>query len=73
MISLREEAISHYRIAIEIMPGFAAAYSYLEGALLHAEMTKQAIDSFKEAIRIQPGYAAAQKNLKIAISKLEKQ
>jgi hypothetical protein len=36
-------------------------------------MTEEAIDHFKEAIRIRPSFAAAQKNLKIAISKLEKQ
>ena len=60
-------------MAIKIKPDFALAHYKLGIALFHAKMTEEAIDYFKEAIRIQPGLASAQKNLKIAISKLEKQ
>jgi protein O-GlcNAc transferase len=60
-------------MAIKLKPDLAEAYSNLGAAMLNAKMTEEAIDSFKEAIRIRPDFIDAQKNLKIAISKLEKQ
>ena len=60
-------------MAIKIKPDFALAHYKLGIALFHAKMTEEAIDYLKEAIRIRPGFAAAQKNLKVALSKLEKQ
>ena len=56
--------------------GFNGQFQAILGAIgivLSAEgRNEEAIATLKEAIRIRPGFAAAQKNLKIAISKLEK-
>jgi len=66
-----EEAISHYKMAIELKPDYAEAYNNLGGVLFNANMTEEAIDYFKEAIRIRPGFAAAQKNLETVLRSME--
>ena len=66
-----EEAISHYKMAIELKPGYSEAHHNLGNVLFNAKMTEEAIDYYKEAIRIRPGFAAAQKNLEMALLRSE--
>ena len=70
-LSVREEAISHYKMAIKLNPDFVDAYNNLGAILFNTKMTEEAIGYFKEAIRIRPGFAAAQKNLETALLRSE--
>ena len=68
-----EEAISHYKMAINLKPDYAKAYNNLGEALFTEQKIEEAISYYKMAIKLKPDYANAHSNLKIAISKLGKQ
>jgi protein O-mannosyl-transferase len=57
------EAISHYKMAIELNPEFVNAYSNLGGALFVEGKNEDAISHFKTAIELKPDHADAHYNL----------
>ena len=57
------EAISHYKVAIQLNPDFAQAHYKLGAALVAEGNNKEAISHYKMAIKIKPDYADAYNNL----------
>jgi tetratricopeptide (TPR) repeat protein len=58
-----DEAISHYKRAIELRPDYIQAHNNLGGALLNKGNTSEAISHYKKAIELQPDYFQAHNNL----------
>jgi len=61
------EAISQYKMAIELKPDFVKAYNNLGSALIAERKIEEAISHFKMAIKIKPDYADAYNNLGSAL------
>jgi tetratricopeptide (TPR) repeat protein len=61
-----DEAMTHYRIALEISPNHAEAHNGLGLALASQGRTDKAIEHFRQALKINPKYAEAKKNLEAA-------
>ena len=57
------KAISHYKMAINLMPDYAVNHSHLANALFAEQKTEEAISHFKMAIELMPDYAIAHNNL----------
>ena len=57
------EAISHYKMAIELNPNYVTAYNDLGNALSAERKIEEAISHYKMAIEIKPDYADAHYNL----------
>jgi len=57
------EAINHYRMAVEINPNYAEAHNNLGTALFQQGKTDAAIPHFQEALKIKPHFADAHYNL----------
>ena len=66
-------ASAHYRKAISHNASHVKALNNLAIILLYEQKTEEAISRFKMAIKLKPNLAAAHSNLKLAISRLEKQ
>jgi Tfp pilus assembly protein PilF len=66
------EAVVAYRMAIELKPDFAAAYSNLGGALLAQGNLPDAVAAFRKAIDLKPDLAPAHRNLGSALARQEK-
>jgi adenylate cyclase len=49
-----DEALRHFRTALDLNPNFAAAYGYLGLALQHDARSDEAIDYLNQAIRMSP-------------------
>jgi len=62
-----EEAIYHYKMAIELKPDFAAAHYNLGTVLFAKQKMEEAISHYKMAIELKPGYAEAHNNLGIVL------
>jgi tetratricopeptide (TPR) repeat protein len=62
-----DEAISHYRTAIEIEPGFAGTHNNLGIALMRKGETGEAVAQYREALAIDPGGAETHNNLGMAL------
>ena len=58
-----DEAIAHFRRAVEIEPSYANAHNNLGNALLRKGSLDEAIVHFKKAAAIQPGFAVTHYNL----------
>ncbi len=67
-----EEAVSHYKMAIELKPDLAIAYTNLGIARLSTGKTEEAISHYKKAIKVKPDHASGYYNLGIALSALGK-
>ena len=57
------KAISHYKMAINLMPDYAVNHNHLANALFAEQKTEEAISHFKMAIELMPDYARAHNNL----------
>ena len=57
------KAISHYKMAINLMPDYAVNHNHLANALFAEQKTEEAISHFKMAIELMPDYAIAHNNL----------
>ena len=54
-----DEALAHYRAALEIKPDYAPAHNNLALVLAGQGRSEEAIAHLGEALRLQPGYASA--------------
>ena len=63
-----DEAIVHYRKALEIDPDFTAAHSNLGLALAGRGQVDEAIAHYRKALEINPGYGKAHNNLGNALA-----
>ena len=63
-----DEAIIHYREALQIKPGLAEAHYNLGRALAQKGRADEAITHYQEALQIKPGFAAAHYNLGCALA-----
>jgi len=57
------KAISHYKMAINLMPDYAVNHNHLANALFAEQKTEEATSHFKMAIELMPDYAIAHNNL----------
>jgi len=57
------KAVSHYKMAIDLMPDYAVNHNHLANALFAEQKTEEAISHFKMAIDLIPDYAIAHNNL----------
>jgi protein O-mannosyl-transferase len=62
-----DEAIAHYRTAIEIEPGFAGTHNNLGIALMRKGETAGAVAQYREALAIDPSGAETHNNLGMAL------
>lgn len=67
-----QEAIKHYRRALEIKPSYAHAHNNWGTALAHIGKTEEAIEHFQTALEINPVNAKAHYNLGNALASLGK-
>jgi cytochrome c-type biogenesis protein CcmH/NrfG len=58
-----DEAIAHYKMALEVMPTFAQAHYNLGNILLQREQVGEAISHFQKALEIHPDFAEVHGNL----------
>jgi tetratricopeptide (TPR) repeat protein len=65
-----DEAITHYREAVRIHPGYAEAHNNLGLALARQGRIEEAIPHYTEALRLSPGYFEAHSNLGAALAGL---
>ena len=63
-----DEAIAHYRKALEIKPDYAEAHDNLGLALAGRGQVDEAIAHYRKALEIEPDYADAHYNLGIALA-----
>ena len=63
-----DEAIAHYRKALEIKPDYAEAHNNLGNALAGRGQVDEAIAHYRKALKIKPDYAEAHNNLGIALA-----
>jgi len=66
------KAISHYKMAINLMPDYAVNHSHLANALFAEQKTEEAISHYKTAVKLLPDYATAHYNLGFALMKEKK-
>jgi len=64
-----QEAIDHYKIAIQLKPEFTMAYINIGNAMVHQGDLDQAIEHYQQAIRLDPGYIRAYNNLGSALQR----
>jgi tetratricopeptide (TPR) repeat protein len=63
------EAIAHYRKAVELKPGFAEAHFNLGVALADRGQVEEAIAHYQKALEIKPDFVDARRNLEALRSK----
>jgi tetratricopeptide (TPR) repeat protein len=63
-----EEAIAHFKKALQINPGYAKAHNNLGTALASQGKTEEAIKHFGIALYINPNYAAAHSNIGVSLA-----
>ena len=63
-----DEAIAHYRKALEIKPDYAEAHNNLGNALAGRGQVDEAIAHYRKALEIKPDYAEAHNNLGNALA-----
>ena len=64
-----DEAISQFRGAVQLDPGFTIAHFNLGNALAKQERLDEAKDQYEEALRLDPGFAGAHYNLASVLAK----
>jgi protein O-mannosyl-transferase len=62
-----DEAVAHFRKALEAHPGFAEAHSNLGNALFRQARLDDAIIEFQRAVQLDPRLAGARNNLGLAL------
>ena len=62
-----DEAIAHYRKALEIKPDYAEAHNNLGTALAARGQVNEAIAHFQKALEIKPDFAEVHYNLGVAL------
>jgi tetratricopeptide (TPR) repeat protein len=62
-----DEAIGHYRRAIELQPDYAPAYNNLASALRARGQLRDAVTTFRHALSLRPDYPEAHYNLANAL------
>jgi len=67
-LGLVDEAIRHYRQALNLRPDYAKAYGNLGDALSKQGRFDEAIEQYHQALKIDPDYSHAQGNLGVALS-----
>ena len=65
-----EEAIGHYRKALEIDSRYAPAHNNLGNLLLRQGRVDQAVDCYRAAVEIDPGDAEYRHNLSVGLRQL---
>ncbi len=63
-----DEAMAHYRTALEINPDYPDAHSNLGAALARRGQTAEAMAHYRKALEINPDYAEAHNNLGVALN-----
>ena len=58
-----DEAIGHYRKALEVQPDYAEAHNSLAAALAGRGQIAEAIAHYRKALEIKPDYVDARRNL----------
>jgi tetratricopeptide (TPR) repeat protein len=61
------EALTQYRRAVELRPGYADAFNNWGSVLLDLNELEQAADQFRQALKIDPKHSGAQNNLGLAL------
>jgi tetratricopeptide (TPR) repeat protein len=64
-----DEAVAHYRKALEIYPGFAGAHNNLGVALMKMGRTEEAVAEYRAALEVEPGDSETHNNLGMALRK----
>jgi protein O-mannosyl-transferase len=64
-----EEAIAHYRQALQIDPAYAKAHNNLGNALFVRGELEEAIEHYRQALKIDPAHAKAHYNLGVALTR----
>jgi tetratricopeptide (TPR) repeat protein len=67
-LGLIDEAISHYRRALQIRPDYVKAHGNLGDALAKRGRFDEAINQYRQALEADPGYSHAHNNLGVAMS-----
>jgi protein O-mannosyl-transferase len=62
-----DEAVTHFKAALEAHPGFAEAHTNLGNALFGQGRLDEAIAQFQQAVQLDPKLASAQSNLGLAL------
>ncbi|MBF0448664.1 MAG: tetratricopeptide repeat protein [Magnetococcales bacterium] len=65
-----EEALEHYRIALDNHPGFAIAHNNMGNALVQLNRSEASIEHYHQALEINPGFLVACDNLARALQKM---
>jgi tetratricopeptide (TPR) repeat protein len=63
----QEEAVEHWKQALQIEPDYAEAHYNLAVALMHMGNLEDAIEHYEQALRIKPDYAEAHNNLGVVL------
>ena len=63
----KEEAISHYKMAIKLNPNYTKAHYNLGNALFSMNETEEAISHYKMAVKLNPNYTNGHYNLGYAL------
>jgi protein O-mannosyl-transferase len=66
------EAVSHYKIAVQLYPDYAVNHYHLANALLTDGKIREAVSHFGKAIELMPDYANAYNNLGSTLFKVGK-
>jgi tetratricopeptide (TPR) repeat protein len=64
-----DQAIKHYRQAIQLEPRYATGHNNLGNLLVDQGRSEKAIEYFRHALRIKPDYAEAHNNLGTALAR----
>jgi tetratricopeptide (TPR) repeat protein len=67
-----DEAITHYKKALQLAPGYAAAWLDLANALEQKGKVDEAVTQYRKALQIKPDYAEARCNLGNALLQMGK-
>jgi tetratricopeptide (TPR) repeat protein len=67
-----DEAIGHYRKALDIVPDYLDARYNLANALQNKGLLTQAVDEYQTVLRVDPGYTRARINLGVALVRLKR-
>ena len=66
-----DQAVAHYRKALEIRPDYAEAHVDLGNVLTSRGQVDEAIAHYQKALEIKPDYAEAHNNLGLALASRE--
>jgi tetratricopeptide (TPR) repeat protein len=64
-----DQAMEHFRRAIDVKPDYFEAHANLAAALVESGRCEEAIDHYEEAIRLKPDYSQAHNGLGLALAR----